>query len=115
MISWGTIIYFAVRHKPSGNFLPYPVKRADKPGARFKLRGFSYVEPLPPEESIVRLHLTENTAKRAMKAWAQGKWKEEITYSYDGEPDYSGPEPIAVPDRKLEDMEVVKIELKAIV
>jgi hypothetical protein len=47
-----------------------------------------------------------------MKAWAQGKWREDTTYGYDGEPDYAGPEPIAVPERKLEEMEVVKVEVR---
>lgn len=106
------MIYYAVRHKPTGNFLPHPVKHSDKPGVKLKLHGFSYVEPLPADKSVIRLHLTENAAKRAMKAWAQGKWREDTTYGYDGEPDYAGPEPIAVPERKLEEMEVVKVEVR---
>src|ERR1017187_2027069 len=109
------MIYYAVRHKPTGNFLPHPVKHSNKPGARLKLHGFSYVEPLPLNKSVVRLHLTENAAKRAMKAWAQGKWRStgHITGSYFGEEEYEdyGPEPIAVPERKLEEMEVVRVEL----
>ena len=54
---------FAIRHKPTGAFLPM---RWDK------RRGYSFDEPTPG--AVPRLLKTEQAAKAALRAWLAGKW-----------------------------------------
>ena len=90
---------FAIRHKPSGLFLPRP--------AGNRGRGGSHVKPstAPP-----RFFHSENAAKVALTYWLMGEFHATHYYDHDGiyeesidiKPD---------PSRKREEMEIVKFNL----
>ena len=93
---------YAIRHKPTSNYLP----------AR-KGRGGSHDEPKPTTEAMPRLFFTERSAKSALSAWLQGKWRVETSRSYDG---WGLDDDVtlvvdAQPHRKADDMEVVVFNL----
>jgi hypothetical protein len=97
--------YWAIRHKPSGGFLPAGRKR-----------GFTHDQPsteLPP-----RLFTKRRAAKAALRCWLMGDWKEETSggSSYYGDDYDIYPVPPSKPpaDRKPEEMEVVMLLLVAI-
>lgn len=94
------MIYYAIEHITTGNLLP--------PGGK-SLRGHTHQEATssrPP-----RLFKDKKIANRAMKAYVQGKWKNSYNTNYDGESDYSGPEPDWRTKRSPEEYKVVKIQL----
>lgn len=95
------MIYYAVKQKSSGKFLPQLGKR----------RGYSVTEPKSLKEAVPRLHLTPKRAKLAATAWAQGVWEDVVSHSYEGEASYCGPEPKAVVGRSRDDLEVVRCRL----
>jgi hypothetical protein len=96
MIAW------AIRQKSTGLFMP----SARSNGKR---RGFTHDEPTggPP-----RLFKLERYAKSALKAWLSGEMVESGGYdSWTGEYDID----VKVkprPERKAEDMEVVKVSIQ---
>ena len=94
------MVFYAIRQKSTGAFLP--------PGGK-GLGGHTAQDPSlndPP-----RLFAKQTTAEAARRAYVQGRWKESYSHSYDGEPDYSGPEPKKGTARDGSDFEVVKVTL----
>ena len=91
---------FAIKHKPSGNYLPH----------RPRKRGYTHDDPTP---GMPRLFTKKAAAASALRCWLQGEWSDRGTVdSYTGEWDYDGPYPTKPrPDRKTEDMEIVEMEL----
>lgn len=100
------MIVYAIRHKPSGNFLPQTNSKH-----HHRKSGFTYDEPVPATERLPRLFLKPGPAKCALTYWLSGEWREEWYRSYlDGEDE---PELVCkkVPGRKAEDMEVTAVVL----
>lgn len=93
--------FFAIRHKPSGGFLP----QSD----RSRRGGFTHTVPttyLPP-----RLFASMGAAKAALTWWLKGETSVHISRSYEGEYDEdwsTSPRP----DRRTEEMEVVPVTLE---
>lgn len=96
------MIYYAIKHVPTGKFLPVLTKQ--------RKRGFSFTEPTSLEDAVPRLHLTCKSATAALRAWLKGTWKDSYDYTLDG-PDYCGPEPTSVPSRHSTEFEVVRLEV----
>lgn len=101
------LITFAVRHKPTGHFIPVP-------GGRMG-RGGSHTEPTDPAQSPPRQFVSERAAKIFINTWVKGKvvchrsGYNGSGYEYD---DYcEDNETIPVPHRRAEDMEVVPLKL----
>ena len=93
---------FAIKHKPSGGFLPEVSK------------GYTFSEP--DTTSVPRLFTTKGGAKRALTWWLKGETTVKMLgtgWSWDGpdepEPDWTTKHR---PERKEEDMEVVPVLLK---
>lgn len=98
--------FYAVRHMPSGRFLPTTKK------------GYTTTEPVAAEVIPPRLHISYRRANAAMHAWCRGvhtaRW--EYWSSDDVYPSAGGTyvEEIKIkpmPKRNLADMEVVEIHL----
>jgi hypothetical protein len=91
---------FAIRHKPSGLFLPPPFGRSG--------RGGSHSEPA---EGLPRIFLERRRAEFALRAWLQGKYVRTFIPSneFGGEEDRVDLEP--QPHRKAEEMEIVEFAL----
>ena len=100
---------YAIRHKPTGHFLPEPKGYAG--------RGGSFVEPVDCglDHDNPRLFKSELSAKRALTAWLQGKhmpikehdwddWGRNVTYTV-------GSDPQPVDSRRKSDMEIVSFRL----
>lgn len=103
-----TVTMYAIRHKPTGKYLPVPQGRGG--------RGGSHVEPLDFSEPrgtkgkdhttrgmIPRLWSEERMAKTALTVWCQGKF-----YS-DSEGDIFNKR---IESRVYEDMEVVEVKVE---
>lgn len=91
---------FAVRHKPSGLFIPKL-----KTGAR---RGGSHLEPSNDREP--RLFHNHLAARAFLSNWLQGIFKEHTYTDYNGYPE-SSLKIEKQPHRKKEDMEIVEFDL----
>ena len=93
---------FAIRHKPSGGFLP--VVR------------YGYTHSEPSETAIPRLFTTRGGAQRALTWWLKGITVVRMLaagFSWDGPNDPEEDwDTKAMPERKAEDMEVVPVLLK---
>lgn len=89
-------MFYALRHKPTGHFLPQPPHKG---------RGFTNTEPT--DKHPPRLHCSLNSARQALDWWLSGKWRC-INRSWDDEGDLTC-QPVA--SRKPEDMEIVQCEL----
>ena len=100
---------YAIRHKPTGHFLPEPEGYAG--------RGGSFVEPVDCGlgHDNPRLFKSELSAKRALTAWLQGKHEPEFGYECDdGYNSYrvlNGIAVIPVESRQKQDMEIVSFKL----
>lgn len=93
---------YAIRHKPTGNYLLQ----------RNRLRGGSAEEPLPwTDKRHPRFFPNPTNAKKALTAWLAGRWKDVYSRPYYGDLEYDGPEPVPVPERRREDMEIVEFLL----
>lgn len=94
--------YWIIRHKPTGNIIPY---------AHGKMgRGGSHVEPCNPSFDRPRLFLEERTAKGFLTSWLKGKVTVSPSQDYYGE--YNEDWTITkVESRKREDMEIIKASL----
>jgi len=93
------ITVYAIRHKPSGGYLPMPRGRLG--------RGGSHTEPVIPDGSIEkhpRLFPNERNAKNCLAAWLHGKY---FAYGEFGEDIEIKPQP----NRVREDMEIVPITI----
>lgn len=91
---------YAVRHKPSGMFIP----RLETG----KRRGGSHLEPSNDREP--RLFFNRLSARAFLSNWLQGIMKADYTVDYNGNEDYSI-KVIPQPHRKKEDMEIVEFDL----
>ena len=101
---------FAIKHKPSGFYLPEPLGRMG--------RGGSHTEPVDcsGNKENPRLFPTKLGASRALSAWLQGKFNAER--EWESENEYGGgyyvsalPSVTPQPHRKKEEMEVVEFHL----
>ena len=90
---------YAVRHKPSGLFIPRL-----KTGSR---RGGSHLEPSSDREP--RLFFNKISARSFLSNWLQGKFKNSTFYTEDGFEPYL--EIIPQPHRKKGEMEIVEFNL----
>lgn len=95
--------FYVIRHKPSGGFLPEVRK------------GYTFSEPSTRECDVPRLFATKGGAKRALTWWLCGITSVTKTggmWGF-GEPEYDEAWNLKkMPDRKVEDMEVVNVLLK---
>lgn len=99
------IKFYAIRHKPTGHFLPQP---KGKNGT-----GGSWVEPSDPKEVIPRLMVSERSAKGVLNAWLQGTFKASWDTDWDSGHRYVDDIKIQKkPDRIPEDMEIVVVTLQ---
>ncbi|MDR5839369.1 hypothetical protein [Caballeronia sp. LZ034LL] len=105
-------LLYAIRHKPTGFFIPDP--------DRIQWRA-SHLQPVDcsGDGPNPRLFHTELSAKRALSAWLQGRWKAELEWESTDEYGsgfyyQSLPVPTPIPDRVKEDMEVVPIRLELV-
>jgi hypothetical protein len=90
---------YAIRHKPTGGFLPPPKNRNG--------RGGSHVEP--EVGCVPRIFPTERAAKSALGQWLLGKFE----HHWIGD-EFGGEEILTVvpqPHRKREEMEIVPVQL----
>ena len=99
---------YAIRHKPTGGYLPAPQGRGG--------RGGSHMEPMVFTGNqgkygvIPRVWATEKAAKAALWHWLQGKY---VAYRYSSYDDFE--EEIDVlpqPHRKEADMEIVPVTVE---
>jgi hypothetical protein len=60
-------MFFAIRHKASGGYLPC----TDEYG-HYRKRGFTHLEPSAVDQP--RMFKSQATAERALRAWVAGKW-----------------------------------------
>jgi hypothetical protein len=89
---------FAIRHNPSGLFLPNPMGRGG--------RGGSHLEP---SSENPRLFPTKRGAHNALQMWLKGKYTANRGYDSFSNEYYEELELIPQPSRKKEEMEVVVI------
>jgi hypothetical protein len=93
-------LQYGIRQKSTGFFLP----------------DHRYVTKVEPMEGCwPKMYPSEDSAKRALSRWAEGKWS--LSYSRDWESGVIddvdwGPEP--VPSRNKADMEVVPLQLEVV-
>ncbi len=66
------IVFWCIRHRPTGHYLPEPEGRMG--------RGGSHVEPVSPNEKRPRLFSTKLAAQRALSAWLRGKFHHSSGY-----------------------------------
>lgn len=100
------ITHWAIRHKPTGFYLPQPKGRMG--------RGGSFVEPTATVQGLIatypRTFVTQRGATNALSQWLRGHHhgvrEYEDGYWYD-----AGSEVKHVASRVREDMEVVEIQL----
>lgn len=100
------MIYFVIRHRPTGRLLPARV-----PATVFDFDTDAF-EP--------RLFSTERAAKNCATCWAKGPWKQaEVTESEGWEyPSYTyldSPAPVGPTTRTREDLEVLQVSLDVVV
>jgi hypothetical protein len=96
------VIYYAIKHKLSGGFLPQLRRR----------RGHTHTEPLPLSEAVPRLHRKLASAKVALYWWLQGKGYDCCGSGEWDEPEYEGPHYHRIPERKRADMEIVQFSVR---
>lgn len=98
---------YAIRHRPSGKFLPQPVGRYG--------RGGSFVEPADPTIHAPRFFTSMTTAKIVLNYWLKGEFHHSsgVYYDHEGNPDYDeGIEIRYMAHRKAGDMEIVEFRLE---
>lgn len=99
---------YAIRHKPTGGYLPAPQGRGG--------RGGSHMEPMAftgnqgKHGVIPRVWATERAAKAALWHWLQGKY---VAYRYGDYEDFEEEiEIVPQPHRKEGDMEIVPVTVE---
>jgi len=109
---------FAIRHKPTGEFMPHRMYRTRE-------RGWSHWVPGPEADGWAgangydknpRLFFTLQSARNALTAWLQGPWKATVETDGDWETGYydvpGTPAPTSPPaPRHRADMEIVTFTL----
>lgn len=97
--------YFAVKHVPTGRYLPQLRRK----------RGYTHAEPAAPEDRVPRLHRTKRQAKTALTYWLKGAWNEDYAHNWEsGASEYCGNSPSPKPERKAEEMRIVKIRVEEV-
>lgn len=96
------IPFSAIRHKPTGFYLPEPLGRLG--------RGGSHVEPTADQRP--RLFPTKRGAVLALGAWLKGKVHHSSGYDSFSQEHYESTHLEPVPSRKREEMEIVEVELE---
>ncbi len=91
---------YAVRHKPSGMFIP----RLETG----KRRGGSFLEPTNEREP--RLFFNKLSARAFLSNWLQGTFQNYSTMNYEGYED-GGLKVTPQPHRKKDEMEIVEFDL----
>lgn len=91
-----TRYFFAIRHKPSGGFLP-------------QMTSYGFTRCTPTLTEPPRLFSKHGPARQALDRWLQGEWTE-VGFSEDDEVKLK-----VVPksDRRSEDLEIVEVEITA--
>lgn len=97
--------YFAIRHKPSGRYLP------ELPGQR---GGYTHLEPRAWHLGPIRLFTNKRNVRLALRAWLCGKLHVRRSYGNFEENDIVEAETEPVPSRKAEEMEIVEFELREV-
>ena len=104
---------WAIRHKPSGEFVHLPDCKSGN--------GFSFWEPGQPTRRtpVARLFKSERAAKAALTQWLRGVHEPVMEWEYDeySDRDYQvtvGTSVEPQSHRKREDMEIVCFQLKEI-
>lgn len=92
--------FYAIRHLPSGGFLPEVHK------------GYTFSEPSTKECDVPRLFTTKAGAKRALSWWLKGITMVHRSRDYEGEYDETW-QLDAQPHRKAENMEIALVLLKS--
>lgn len=96
------LVYYAIRQKSTGYFLPGY-------GSRKGRGGYTHDEPVPAVKAPPRLFMKRHLAESALKWWLEGAWTE-VTCER-GAPDnpYLDVERKArkIPTRSADDMEIV--------
>lgn len=92
--------YYAIREKSTGFFLPQKIKGS--------CRGYTF--EVPKAKCVPRLFMSRLGACAALRAWVQGEWYRKFSTSWEGETD-EGIEVKPVLNRRVEDMEVIEINL----
>lgn len=99
MIAW------AIRHKPTGLYLPASNEKNEPIS-----RGFTYLEP---SDRLPRLFCSEVRARKALQAWLKGQWF--TSYSagdWNGGPEPDGIDHKPIAGRRGDEMEVVRLLLQ---
>lgn len=91
--------YYAIKHKPTGFFMP----QADKSRGK----GYTHHVPLDPLKHAPRLFVKKRAANDALRWWLLGHTS--VLRFEDGDETWST-DPDA--DRKAEDMEVVELQVE---
>lgn len=90
-------LFFAIRHKPSGGFLP-----------QMASYGMTRTEPSLTEPP--RLFTTKKGCEQSLRRWLEGEWYEGL---FNEETQQQDIKIVKRPDRRALDMEIVEIELSA--
>ena len=98
-----TLTFYAIRHKPTGFYLP-------EPGGRLG-RGGSHVNPTDPTIQPPRIWHNRLGARNALSMWLKGKFVASRGQDYDGEY-WEDLSVIPAPERKAEDMEIALLTME---
>lgn len=109
-----TITLYAVRHKPTGFYIPRP-QRTDGRGGSFT-EPFNFADPTSNGKSRrtannaqPRFFTEERAAKIFLNAWLQGRWKCHRGGEWDDY--YEETYPVKDPNRIAGDMEIVPVQI----
>lgn len=91
-------LMYAIRHKPTGFYLPVG-------------KGTTWREPADPELQPPRLFLTHKSAYHCLVNWLKGKWRATWDCGDSGDPYVDDIDITPVPSRKAEDMEIIAFNL----
>lgn len=98
------MIYYAIRHKPTGGFLPQ--------GNKKRRGGFTNDEPVLATVRPPRLFMKPHHAADALRWWLEGRYYERIAPPSAPDLECSGDVElhcVEQPARKAEDMEIVPL------
>lgn len=89
--------YFAIRHKPSGGFLP-------------QMAAYGFTRTSPSLDEPPRLFTTKKGCEQSLRRWLEGEWYEG---QFNDETQTQDVKIIKVPSRRAIEMEIVEIEISA--